>query len=188
MVLDAILSGGVQQERMVRQMYRQYFGLTKQALKQHRALQQEQAEDAYTDAVMTLRAHILNRQFRGDSEWSTYLNTIFQRRCIDAVRQTSTHKAKHMREQSELPMQMPARDPDIVARLSQQDDWKRLQDFFQKLGESCRQVLMDWGYYGYNMEEIAQRHNFKDANTVRSKKYTCMKQLNKLIQQATPAS
>ncbi|MEM6801601.1 MAG: sigma-70 family RNA polymerase sigma factor [Bacteroidota bacterium] len=176
-VIEEIQAGGARQEKMIRQVYDSCFPYVYKALQKHK-LTEEQAIDAYSDAVVALRRNILNGKFRGDSKYSTFLYSIFFKRCLNAIRDAGTNK--HVWDY-ELPLHLQDKEPGISRLLEVNEQWELLGTYLAKLGDKCKEVLLDALYYGFKMEEIAKRHGYKDAQSMRSKKHSCMKQLKKLI-------
>jgi len=163
-------------------LYEKHFKFVYKKLKENRSLKEESVVDAYTDAVIALRNQVVKGKFRGKSKLSTFLYQIFSNKCIDLIRSTSTHKARTEQNMVyELPVHLAHKEPAVVEKLTVKESFNKLKELISKLGETCQQVLLDWGFWGFSMEEIAQRRGFKDAQTVKSKKYTCMKQLKALI-------
>lgn len=177
-LMAGILEGGIEQERMIRQIYQTYFYYVRQAINKHK-ISEDEAIDAYTDAVMVLRQKIVSGSFRGESTIATFLYRIFFNKCIDAIRKNTT---KRLQYEFELPIHLEDKDPGIVKLLQIKEDFETLKEYMKKLSEICYQILMDAGYGGYSMEQIAKRIGFKDAQSVRSKKFTCTKKLFKLIE------
>lgn len=176
-VIEEIRAGGLRQERMIKQVYDACFGYVYKALKKHK-LTEEQAIDAYTDAVIALRRGIVKGTFRGESKYSTYLHSIFFKRCLNVIRDSGTNKHEWVYE---LPLHLQDKSHGIAKLLEVNEQWERLGIMLEQLGNKCKEILLDALYYGYKMEEIAGRHGYKDAQSMRSKKHACMKQLKKLI-------
>lgn len=176
-VIDGILQGGESLEKTVRRFYDQNFGFVYKALKSHK-LEKSEAVDAYADAVLTVKNHIEKKVFRGDSKLSTYLFSIFNRRCIDLFRKQTTHPSTYTYE---LPMHLQDRSPGIQKILEVRESEAALRECIAQLGATCQQVLIDWAFLGYKMDEIAKRAGLKDRKTAASKKYTCLQQLKKVF-------
>lgn len=49
------------------------------------------------------------------------------------------------------------------------------------LGDPCKSLLEHYYYYQFSMKEIAQKLNYKSANTVKNSKYQCMQRLQRLV-------
>ncbi|MEM7040839.1 MAG: sigma-70 family RNA polymerase sigma factor, partial [Bacteroidota bacterium] len=117
-------------------------------------------------------------KFRGESKLSTYLFRIFQRRCIDLLRIKTTHEENW---NYEYPAHLRVTDPGPARQLEIRESAEALLALMEELGDTCRKVLKDWAWYGYSMEEIAQRAGLKDARNAASKKYNCLQQLKRRI-------
>ena len=177
-VINEIRAGGVRQEKMLRKIHDSCYPFIYKALQKHQ-LTKEQAIDAYTDTLVVFRRNIIKGSFRGESKYSTYFYSIFFKRCLNAIRDSGTNK--HIWEY-ELPIHLHDRNANISKLLEVDQQWKILNSYLSKLADKCREILLDALYYGYKMEEIAERHGYKDAQSMRNKKYTCLKQLKMLIQ------
>ncbi|MEM6771214.1 MAG: hypothetical protein AAF597_11575, partial [Bacteroidota bacterium] len=57
------------------------------------------------------------------------------------------------------------------------EDVAQLSLYLDQLGEPCRQILLDWGYWGYSMQEIAERVGLDSADQAKRKKYKCRQRL-----------
>lgn len=176
-VLAGIKAGGAKLEGMIRHVYETYFHFVKQAIRKH-ALEEDEGIDAYTDSVMIFRQQVISGRFRGESKISTFIYRIFFHKCIDAIRKNSTKRVSY---EYELPVHLEDKSPSIARLLQIKEDFERVKGFLIKLGKPCYQIILDSGFHGYNMDEIAARIGFKDAQSVRSRKYTCMKKLFKMM-------
>lgn len=56
-----------------------------------------------------------------------------------------------------------------------------LLKYVQKLSEACRDILHLFYFDGLDMEDIAKRLNFANADTVKAKKYQCKKKLEEMV-------
>jgi len=50
------------------------------------------------------------------------------------------------------------------------------------IGQPCEGILMDWAFWGYNMEEIAARNGLNSATIAKSRKYQCLQKLRGILQ------
>lgn len=56
-------------------------------------------------------------------------------------------------------------------------------EYLDKLGDTCRQILQLFYFDGLDMAAIAERLDFANADTAKSKKYQCFKKLEVMIKQ-----
>ena len=66
-------------------------------------------------------------------------------------------------------------------KFSLREDFQHLMLQMDRLGEPCKQIILDAEYWGYSSEEIARRIGFANAKSVNSKKYTCLQKLRQLL-------
>ena len=176
-IIQGIKTGGRPQERSMQELFQAHKGLVGHGMGKY-GLSEDAAIDAFSDSILALRRAVLNDKFRGDSKLSTFLYTIFSRRCVDQLRKKATHGVTPVSEYPDV----PDLEPGIERKLFTQEAFERLMGFMQKLGENCRQVLMYRYYWGYeDMSEIAELIGVKNANTAGSLRHRCMKQLMKII-------
>ena len=51
---------------------------------------------------------------------------------------------------------------------------EKLYEVLAKLGNPCKDILLDFYYFRNSMEQIAQAYGYKDMNSAKSKKNKCM--------------
>jgi DNA-directed RNA polymerase specialized sigma24 family protein len=49
------------------------------------------------------------------------------------------------------------------------------------MGDLCRKILLMYFFDGYDMKTIAEANNLSNANTAKSKKYQCLKELTNQV-------
>lgn len=179
-IIQGISSGGMQQEIAIRRLYEQYFHLTYDGRRKYHQLSEDDLITAYNSAIISLRKHVLNGSFRGESTLWTYLNRIFFNKCIDIIRK---HASNRVDTYEEIPDRVDS-NRNILTNMTIQEDFQLLLDQLDNLGEPCKQIILDSEYKGYNSEEIAERVGFSNAKSVNSKKYTCLQKLRQLLDRA----
>ena len=137
----------------------------------------EQVLDAYTDAIMILLEHIQNKRFRGESKSSTYLYQILFNKCRDLLKKSSTKKI----EFSDFINTVEPSSQTFMKEFIEKEDVKNLHKYLDQIGQPCKNILLDWGYWGYKMEEIAGRNGFENGDQVKKRKYKCLQKLRKLV-------
>ena len=140
-------------------------------------LEKDLALDAYTDAIMDMIDKVADGTFKGDSKLTTYFYKIFHYKCIDLSRKKSTNKIDY---RDNLP-DLTDSEPRAVKAMEIAEDMNRLQKYLTQLGEPCNQILLDWGYWGYNMNEIANRVGLAGSTQAKDRKYKCLQKLRKLM-------
>ncbi|TNE67500.1 MAG: sigma-70 family RNA polymerase sigma factor [Bacteroidetes bacterium] len=177
-LIEEIRAGGSRQEKGIRHLYEQFFYIAQTSQQKFRPLQQDEVFSAYNAAIIALRKQVVNGVFRGDSALSTYLTRIFTNKCIDLLRQ---RKGAQLTADLEYATEVKDETPNALVQLVQSDQIEQIQEFLQRIGDICKQILLDSEYYGYSAEEIAERIGFSNAASVNSKKYTCLQKLRKAM-------
>lgn len=175
-IIQALGKGGVERERMVNYLYQQYAGYVYKNSKRFH-LPVEDVNDLYADAIVALSRQVERGDFRSESKISTYLYSILSNKCKKKLSSLKESKEDYIEEMPHL----SAKAKSMLQNLITQDQLSWVDELMKKLGETCRQILWDSEYYGYNLTEIAERVNYQSGPSVSSKKYKCLEQLRKLI-------
>jgi RNA polymerase sigma factor (sigma-70 family) len=174
---EALQAGGLSRRRSTRLLYEKYQDFIYAGIKRYR-LSFEEAQDAYSDAIIGVCRQVEAGRFEGKSKLSTYLFQAFSNRCVDRTRKISSHVIE---EDIEQYPEIPERALSVIKKLEITEDVNRLQEIMGQLGERCRQILMDAEYHGYTMAEIAEKMGFNNAATASNIKYRCMSRLRKIL-------
>ena len=178
-ILEGLRQEGLGERRFTQIFYEQYMDFIYSGIKRH-GLSFEESQDAYSDAVIGVCKHIRQGNFRGESKLSTYLFQSFSNRSVDRIRKKSSHI---IAEEIEQYAHIPDKARNILKQLELQDDLSEVKKLMDQLGEKCRRLLIEAEYYGYSMDEIAERMGFNKASTASNIKYRCMKRLRDLLAQ-----
>lgn len=176
-ILESCRAGGAKRERAISYLYKQYMGYVYDAQTRYNQLSVDELRDAYGEAVVGISRQIDNEALRGESSLGTYLFRSFSNRCVDKIRRNASNKADWV---SEIPS-LPDRARNMLEEMVLSEKFQALAPFLEKIGEKCKQILMDAEYYGYSQDEIAVRIGAKNAGTVSSLKHRCMKRLREAM-------
>lgn len=175
-LIKKIRAGGREFEDVSLYMFHEYKGFVSK-VKYKLNLPQQQVQDAYADALVKLIRHLRDGTFRGDSKISSYFYRIFYNTSVDVSRKNASYKNI---ETMEL-LEHDAREMDLLKLIDNKDETKQVVEVMSTMGNPCKKILMDWGYYGYSMTEIATRSDLSNAESARSMKYKCLKKLRELL-------
>lgn len=140
-------------------------------------LSEESINDAYADALVTCIRKVKDDTYRGESKLSSYFYSIFYNRAVDISRKNRSDNSISIGEIHDY----DAKERDLLELFDIKEASNSLIGMIDLLGSPCKRILIDWAYYGYQMIEIAERCNLKNADTARSMKYKCLKKLKKCI-------
>lgn len=173
-----IQNGGIDRERALNYLYDRYVSFVFKVQKDKNISIQE-AKDAYADTLISLSEQIEQNKFRQDSQLSSYLYRILSNKSVDIIRRKITNREYFKEEVDKMPGQDSTETP--PDRLSLQDEVRHLTRIMDEIGGRCKQILLDWAYYGYSMEEIALRAGLKNADSAMSQKYKCFQKLKQKL-------
>jgi RNA polymerase sigma factor (sigma-70 family) len=132
----------------------------------------EDAEDLLQDALIVLWQKVQQGNFVLSSKLSTYIMAVCKNLWLKRL-------GKQQRLESEdkiLPHLHVTAD-----NFSEISDFKHLQKAMDEIGETCKKLLMMFYFDGNDMEQIARKMQFANADTAKAKKYQCFKKLETLI-------
>jgi RNA polymerase sigma factor (sigma-70 family) len=135
------------------------------------------AEDLFQDTLVAFLESVQGGRFRGESSVKTFLYTLARHRWISELRR----RGSEIRRQDWYETQRDRTEADAAALLAQHEARNLLAALFDRLGESCRQIL-HWFYYeNQSMKEILQKTTYENEQVVRNKKYKCLRELTDLV-------
>jgi len=176
-VIAGIQAGGSEKRKAEALLYDRFTYLIIKGKAKH-YLSQEQATDAYADAVIAVVNHIAKGSFRTENKISTLLHQIFFNKCVDVLRKKSNKDNWNWMPEN---MALPDKATGVLRQIIEQEEVDILVGLMGKLGKSCKEILWNSMYHGYSAREIAEEMNFKSAASVMSQKSTCLKKLKDLI-------
>jgi RNA polymerase sigma factor (sigma-70 family) len=176
-VLQSIQQGGAARERVLGYLYQQYFGYVKQATKKYPMLSWEDLEDAYAETLVGFTRQVEAGKFRGDSKVATYLYRGYFNKVVDKIRRAASHRVEWADAMPELPDE--ARN--MLGQMVESEQFKAILSRLDQLGDKCKRILLDSEYYGYSLDEVAERVGAKNAATISTLKHRCMQRLRKML-------
>ena len=144
---------------------------------QKTGLNRDQALDAFTDAIIVVMENVAKGSFKGESKLSSYFYKIFFNKSVDLFRKNTTNKVDY----KEVLPDPSDQEPLIANKMETQEAIKELYKYLDKIGTPCKQILIDWGFWGYSMTEIAERTGLVSSVQAKDRKYQCLKKLRKMM-------
>jgi len=167
---------GQQRDLALKYLYESHYKMAINIVKRKGGTEDE-AEDVYQESIIALYECIRNDKFRGESKISTWLHSTIFNQWTLATRKSKKQQTKSIDDYSiEI-----SSDDDI----NQNNDelisiiWKILD----KIGESCKQVLLDYYYHRLSMKEIKEKMGFKTDQVAKNKRYRCKDKLDRFIKE-----
>jgi len=145
------------------------------------SLSEEDAFDAYSDAVLHTINNIVSGLFENRSSLKTYLFRIFSNKCVDLIRKKTTNKYSihHTTDITDALLLIGDPAKTVIQQLVDKTDAVILKKKLQELGDNCRQLLLFFAE-GYNDKEIAASMEYKTADVVKTSRLRCLDKLRQL--------
>jgi RNA polymerase sigma factor (sigma-70 family) len=129
---------------------------------------EDEAKDIYQEALLAFWIKAASGKLEMTSKISTYLYSI----CQNLWRKELDRKSRLINEQKD------GVQPD---KSEENERAKLINKCLNDLGETCRKILYYFYYEELSMDDIAEKMNFANADTAKTKKYKCKKELDKLV-------
>lgn len=129
---------------------------------------EEEAKDIYQEALLAFWQKAASGKLEMTSKISTFIYSI----CQNLWRKELDRKSR-LRNEEKDGVVVDTRDAEERASL--------INLCLNELGETCKKILFYFYYDDLSMEDIADKMGFANADTAKTKKYKCKKELDKLI-------
>jgi RNA polymerase sigma factor (sigma-70 family) len=136
----------------------------------------DDAEDVLQDSVIILWERVRSGRFEYTAKLSTFLFAIAK----------NVWSRKRARKQRETAVEfkddiLESEDVSQLELLVESERSKEIALALEELGDPCKTLLLLYYWEEKSQEEIALQMGFANAATVKSKKYTCKKMLEKIL-------
>lgn len=162
------------EETVLDYLYKKYFRMMSKIVLSNSG-DEEDAKDIYQEALIVFWQKAASGNLVLTSKISTYLYSI----CHNLWRKELDRKARLVNEEKDGEERM---DDELGERS------RIVVECIEELGDTCKKILMYHYFDGLSMTEIAERMNFANTDTAKTKKYKCKKRLDDLVKNKYSAS
>lgn len=161
-------------------LYLKYRSLIKDATWRHR-LTEDDASMAYSDTILSVIKQIRTGHFEERSSLKTYINKVYQNKCIDRIRSRETKKdsERQLETLEDYLDIVPTNARDIIQHLSEKYEVATLQERISGMDEKCKRILMAWGE-GYHDQEIAANLGYLSSAVAKTSRLRCLSKLKRM--------
>lgn len=165
-ILDRIKRGD---EAVLDFLYKKYFRMMAKMVLNNSGTEDD-AKDVYQEALIVLWKKANNVEFELTSKISTFLYSI----CLNQWRKELDRRSRLSREEK-----------DGVDFQTHEEDqsYEIVVKCIAELGDPCKSILMYHYFDGLSMTDIAEKMNFANTDTAKTKKYKCKKRLDAIVRQ-----
>ena len=166
-IIQKIKSGD---EKILIYLYKDYFKLIKNFILKNSG-EEDQVDDILQETIIALWRNVQKPSFLLHSKFSTYVLAITKNIWFKELKKKSKLIRIDHSNQHSLKTNTP--DPPI--------DQSIILQLVQEMDETCHKLLSYFYFDGMNNNTIAEKLNFANSNTVKSKKYQCFKKLQQQV-------
>jgi len=180
-IVRALKSGGSDFEEKSMQLFYQ-LQTHIPTVKDKLALPQIEIQKAYADALVILIGKLKTGQLAPDSNISNQFYSIFYSKADDRSKIAQAQKEKKKKDVPQKePLKHNALEKELLQMADKYSDSSHVVEVIETIGNSGKNILVDWGYFGYTMNKIAERAKFNNAESAFSMKEKCLKKLKLLL-------
>ena len=177
-IVADLMQGGITRRKAEDDLFNSYSYYIREAEKKY-GMREEDCFDAYSDTILTVIYAIADGRFKQLSSLKTFIYRIFNHKCVDILRKSSTNK-ESVNRTTGLPESMFELFSDnaksVLQTLTDRFDLEEMKQKLEKLGESCRSMLMMFAE-NYSDKLIAEALHFKSADVVKTSRLRCLQKL-----------
>lgn len=129
---------------------------------------EDEAKDVFQDALLVFWQKAVSGKLVLTSKISTYIYSI----CLNLWRKELDRKGRHSSEEVERSTYQEHEKNERI---------KIITDCINQLGDTCRRILTYHYFDGLSMSDIADKLNFANTDTAKTKKYKCKKKLDLMV-------
>ncbi len=148
-------------------LYKKYYKMMTRIVLNNSGTEDE-AKDVFQDALLVFWQKAISGNLVLTSKISTYIYSI----CLNLWRKELDRKSRNSGEMVEGV---------TYQDVERQEKIKIIHDCINELGEACRKILTYHYFDGLSMQDIAEKLNFANTDTAKTKKYKCKKKLDMMI-------
>ena len=156
-------------ERALDFLYKKYYRMMTNIVLKNNGTEEE-AKDVYQEALLAFWQKAASGKLVLTSKISTFLYSI----CLNQWRKELDRKSRLSSEEV---------DGEEFQDHDENERYKLVMQCIGELGETCRKILTYYYFDGLNMTDIAEKLNFANTDTAKTKKYKCKKKLDSLIKE-----
>lgn len=137
----------------------------------------EDAEDIFQEVLVSFIDLVQKDKFRGESSVKTFLFSLNRNLWLNELKR----KGRALAREEKFEKGQEKTEEDFGHQLAEREGKKAVLDVVEKLGETCKKILLLFYYENLPMKEIVSATDFENEQVVRNKKYKCLKQLEQML-------
>lgn len=136
----------------------------------------DDARDIFQEALVVLFEKVRMGSFELNCQLKTYLYSVCKRLWLKRLHQSSRYLAAGIEVESTVSV-----EEDMVAHEKRDADYELMNKAIGNLGEPCKSLLEAYYINKMNMQDIASRFGYTNADNAKNQKYKCLMRLKKIF-------
>ena len=172
------LRTGQRMDETIKAIYRGHFDSLGWYVMNNSGSRQD-AEDIFQEVIVAFIDLVQKDKFRGESTVKTFLFSLNRFTWLNELKRRGralAREEKYERGQEKVEL-------DTSAIIADREGKAEVVRLVGELGETCRKILLLFYYENLSMKEILETMHYENEQVVRNKKYKCLKQLEKMLQE-----
>lgn len=175
---DADFLEGLRQDNneTLKALYKKFFTVVLKYVLNNNGSEQE-AKDVYQESIIVLYQNARKPGFELNCQLQTYIYSIAKRLWLKQIGKQS-HLVKLNDENTEDEVNV---GNEVEEHERREKDFDRMNESLEKLGEPCKSLITDFYLRKLNMEAIAEKFGYTNADNAKNQKYKCLQRLKKIF-------
>jgi RNA polymerase sigma factor (sigma-70 family) len=174
--LVANLRNGQRLDESIKAIYRSYFDSLSWYVLNNSGNRQD-AEDIFQEVVVSFIDLVQKDKFRGESTVKTFLYSLNRHAWLNELKR----RGRALAREEKYEKAQDREELDISHLVADREEKAELVKLVGELGDTCQKILLLFYYENLSMKEIVDVTDYENEQVVRNKKYKCLKQLEKMI-------
>lgn len=172
----ALLEGLAQNDRQaIEAIYRNHYPVI-QAFIMNNSGSHDDARDIFQEAMIVLYEKAISGNFELNCLLKTYIYSVCRRLWLKKLSQQQFNTAKVEMLEDTVPVEEEMENHEKLNA-----NYTMMEMALSKIGEPCKSLLEAFYLSKKNMQEIAERFGYTNADNAKTQKYKCLMRLKKLF-------
>jgi len=155
-------------------LYKKYYNVVLKFIVNNNGTE-EGAQDIYQETVIVLYENAQKAEFALNCQLQTYIYSIAKRLWLKQLKKNGKTFLFKEDEESEV----VDVSSDINEHAAKELDIEKMNKSLVELGEPCATLIKDFYVHKLNMDEIADKFGYTNADNAKNQKYKCLQRLKK---------
>lgn len=160
-------------------LYKKFFGAVLKYVVTNSGSEQE-AKDVYQESIIVLYQNVQKPGFELNCALQTYIYSIAKRLWLKQIGRQN-HLVKLGNHESDESVNV---GEELSEHERREKDFGRMSESLEQLGEPCKSLITGFYLQRMNMDELAEKFGYTNADNAKNQKYKCLQRLKKIFNDA----